>query len=77
MLVNVNRLPWVVDPDVADGRGSRVTLGKHVVGELALLDLVLVLHLVSIHRESFGLAHTWSTKMLNSVLGAGAPAPMR
>lgn len=77
VLVNVRSLPGVVDPDVANGRGSRVTLLKHVVGKLALLGLVLVLQLVSIDRESFVSVHTWSTKMLNWVLGAGALAPMR
>jgi hypothetical protein len=43
MLVDVDGLPGVVDPDVADGLGSGVTGGKHIMGELSLLGLVLVL----------------------------------
>lgn len=43
VLVNVDGLPGVADPDVLDGLGGRVSGGDHVVGELALLGLVLVL----------------------------------
>jgi len=48
MLVDVDGLPGVVDPDVADGLGSRVTGSEHLVGELSLLGLVLVLNSVSL-----------------------------
>lgn len=42
MLLNVNGLPGVVDPDVTNGAGGVVAFGDHVVGESALLGLVLV-----------------------------------
>ena len=78
MLVDIDSLPGVVDPDVSDSLGSGVTGGEHLVGELALLGLVLVLHRESVYIHSFVImTRTWRTKMLNSVLGAGAPSPMR
>jgi hypothetical protein len=43
VLVNVNGLPGVVDPFVAAGDGSQVAVLDHVLGQLALLGLVLVL----------------------------------
>lgn len=44
VLVDVGGLPGVADPHVADGAGREVAaLGNHVVGDLALLRLVLVL----------------------------------
>jgi hypothetical protein len=43
VLVDVHGLPRVVDPDVADGLSSGVAGVEHVMGELALLGLVLVL----------------------------------
>lgn len=43
VLVNVDGLPGIADPDVADGLGGRVALDHHVVGELSLLGLILVL----------------------------------
>ena len=44
MLVNVLGLPGVADPDVADGAGGAVAArGDHVLGDGALLGLVLVL----------------------------------
>jgi hypothetical protein len=43
VLVDIHGLPGVVDPDVLDGLSSRVTGAEHVVGERALLGLVLVL----------------------------------
>jgi hypothetical protein len=40
---NLHGLPWVVDPGVTNGDGGDVTaLVHHVLGELALLRLVLV-----------------------------------
>lgn len=49
MLVNVHGLPGVTDPLVADGASSMVaTLGKHVFGEVTLLNLVLILQTVSL-----------------------------
>jgi len=42
MLVDIDSLPRVVDPDVSDSLGSGVTGGEHLVRELALLGLVLV-----------------------------------
>lgn len=43
VLIDVHSLPGVVDPDVLDGLSSRVTGAEHVVGQRALLGLVLVL----------------------------------
>lgn len=43
VLINVHGLPGIVDPDVADGLSSGVAGVEHVVGERALLGLVLVL----------------------------------
>ena len=43
MLVNVNRLPRVANPDVADGASSRVAVGHHLAGQSTPLRLVLVL----------------------------------
>ena len=43
VLVNVDGLPGVADPDVLDGGGGDVAAGDHVVGKLSLLGLVLVL----------------------------------
>lgn len=48
MLVNVDGLPGVVDPDVANSLGSGVTGSEHIIGELPLLGLVLVLSFVSL-----------------------------
>jgi len=43
VLVDVHGLPWVVDPGVANSDSGDVTaLVHHVLGELALLRLVLV-----------------------------------
>ncbi len=42
--LDVGRLPGVADPDVADGASGHVAVfGEHVMGQLALLLLVLVL----------------------------------
>lgn len=46
MLLNVDGLPGVVDPDIADGASGVVAGVDHVAGELALLGLVLVLQVV-------------------------------
>ena len=45
MLLDVDRLPRVADPLVADGAGREVAAVDDVVGEDALLGLVLVLFL--------------------------------
>lgn len=47
VLVDVDRLPGVVDPDVADGLSGLIARLDHVVGQGTLLGLVLVLHWVS------------------------------
>lgn len=53
MLVNVDGLPGVVDPGVAEGAGGEVASGvEHLGGELALLLLVLVLEGLS--AKTFG-----------------------
>jgi hypothetical protein len=44
VLVDIDGLPGVVDPDIANGLGSGVTGGEHLLGKLSLLGLVLVLH---------------------------------
>ena len=44
VLVDVNRLPGVADPLVADGPGRVVVVVDDVLGQEALLLLVLVLH---------------------------------
>ena len=43
MLVNVDGLPRVTDPLVADGAGGVVVVLEDVLGEGALLLLILVL----------------------------------
>lgn len=43
MLINVDGLPGIVDPLVAASDGSQVSVVDHVLGQLALLVLVLVL----------------------------------
>lgn len=43
MLIDIDSLPGVVNPDVTNGLGGGVTGGEHLIGELALLGLVLVL----------------------------------
>lgn len=47
MLFNVDGLPGVADPNVLHSLSSLVAVGQHVVGERALLRLVLVLDGVS------------------------------
>lgn len=44
MLVNVDGLPGIVDPGVAASDGGDVAAVDHLVGQLALLGLVLVLY---------------------------------
>ncbi len=44
VLVNVDGLPRIADPLVADGAGRQVPAVGDIVGECALLGLVLVLH---------------------------------
>lgn len=43
VLVNVNGLPRIVDPDIANSAGGEVSGLEHVAGESTLLRLVLVL----------------------------------
>lgn len=48
MLVDIDGLPGVVDPDVANSLGSGVAGSEHIIGKLSLLGLVLVLSFVSL-----------------------------
>lgn len=43
VLIDVDGLPGIVDPLVAASDGSQVSVVDHVLGQLALLVLVLVL----------------------------------
>lgn len=44
VLVNVDGLPGVVNPGITAGDGSGVAALDHLLGQLALLGLVLVLY---------------------------------
>jgi hypothetical protein len=53
VLVNVCRLPGVADPHIADRPGRLVSIAvRHVLGQGALLYLVLVLRTRSVNMES-------------------------
>lgn len=52
VLIDVDGLPRVVDPDIADGAGGSVSALDHILGQSTLLGLVLVLSQKSV-KSSF------------------------